>query len=132
MLLGKKYFDFNNDYDILFSWWQEHGSFPPKREHLSQTGIIITSDNKPVCCGFLYKTDSKICVFEFVISDPKAEKEVRNAALNLLIKETKNWARENNYSLIYTSVNIPSYIKKLIDNGFTEMDKNQTHLFYQL
>lgn len=123
-------FDLDKDYDIVRQWWINHGSYPPKPEHLSSTGIIIEAD-KPVCAGWLYQTDSKICVFEFVISDPLAGKEIRDAALMLLIETIKQIASEK-YSLIYTSVRGQKYISRLINSGFVEVDKDQTHCFCEV
>jgi len=133
MSVGKaRKFDLSKDYDILFDWWSAHGSFPPKPEHLSDTGIVVEVEDKPVCAGFLYNTDSKICVFEFVVSDPKAKKSERNEALNALIKAVKSIAEQRGYTLIYTSLKIEAYIKKLKNAGFVEADKNQTHMFYNI
>lgn len=125
-------FDFNKDYDILQTWWNEHGLYPPKPEHLSNTGIIIEVEEKPACAGFLYHTDSKICVFEFVVSNPKIEKFQRERALKKLIEAVKNIAKKWDYHLIYTSINKEAYIKKLKDADFIEVDKNQTHMFFEV
>lgn len=125
-------FDLSKDYDILSKWWSAHGSFPPKPEHLSHTGIVVEVEKKPVCAGFLYDTDSKICVFEFVVSDPSAKKQIRCDALNLLIETIKDIAEAREYSLIYTSVKIEAYIKKLKEAGFIVADRNQTHVFYEV
>jgi len=125
-------FDISKDYDILSSWWRAHDSFPPKREHLSPIGIVVEVEGKPVCAGFLYNTDSKICVFEFVVCDPEASKENRHDALNHLIETIQKLAKELEYTLIYTSINIESYIKKLEKAGFVETDNNQTHMFCEV
>ena len=125
-------FNLITDYDMLTKWWNAHGSKPPKPEHLSSTGIIEEVNDKPVAAGFVYKTDSKICVFEFVVCDPKAEKEERDIALNNLIKSVIIWTKSNNYSLIYNSVKHKKYISRLEEQGFIKVDENQTHLFYEV
>jgi len=125
-------FDLSSDYDILFKWWRAHGSFPPKPEHLSPNGIVVEVDGIPVAAGFLYRTDSKICVFEFVVSDPEASKVNRHNALKTLIKIIQEVAKDLGYTLIYTSINIEAYIRKLKDAGFIEADRNQVHMFYKI
>ena len=130
-LVARK-FDLSKDYVTLRKWWCAHNSFPPKGEHLSTTGVVVEVEGKPVCAGFLYNTDSKIGVFEFVVSDPEADKKIRCNALNCLIKSIQEIAKRREYSLIYTSVNIGAYISKLKDAGFLVVDKNQTHLFYEV
>lgn len=124
--------DLSRDYDTLTRWWKAYDSYPPKLEHLSPIGVGVEVEGKLVCAGFLYNTDSKICVFEFVVSDPDASKKDRHDALNHLIKRIKDLAIELEYTLIYTSVNIEAYIKKLTKAGFIEVDTNQTHLFYEV
>lgn len=131
-MVSVRKFDLSRDYDILSEWWQAHGSFPPKPEHLSSTGIVVEAEDKPVCAGFLYQTDSKICVFEFVVSDPKADKQIRSDALKHLIQTIKSIAKEGEYTLIYTSIKIDAYINKLKDAGFIKADVNQTHMFCEI
>ena len=125
-------FNLLEDYKLLESWWDAHGSYPPKPEHLSETGIIVEDNEQPICAGFLYQTDSKICVFEFVVSNPKAAKDKRNDALKRLIEVIQNLAEKLDYSLVYTSINVKHYINKLLNAGFMVMDKGQTHLFYEV
>lgn len=125
-------FKLSEDYVMMESWWNAHGSFPPKTEHLPSTGIVIEAGSKPVCAGFLYRTDSKICVFEFVVSDPLANKQIRDSALTQLIRSAKEWAKNESFSLIYTSVNLAKYINRLKEEGFIQADNNMVHLFYEV
>lgn len=124
-------FDFSRDYDTISQWWEEHNSFAPKPEHLSTTGIIVEADI-PLCAGWLYKTDSKICVFEFVVSNPKADKEIRDASLELLIESIKKISKEQGYKLIYSSVKGLRYIMRLQQQGFVVVDEHQTHCFCEV
>jgi hypothetical protein len=125
-------FTFERDYDIIHAWWNAHGSFPPKPEHLPSTGIVIEADREPVCAGFLYQTDSAICVFEFVVSDPNAEKAIRDAALSFLIQAAKEWAKSLGFTLIYSSVKGLKYISRLEKEGFIKADEDQVHMFYEV
>ena len=124
-------FDFDKDYGIIKEWWKLHGSFAPKPQHLSATGLIIEADI-PLCAGWLYNTDSKICVFEFVVSNPNADKHSRDAALTLLIEEIKKLASNRGYELIYSSVKGMKYINRLQAAGFIVADEDQTHMFMEL
>ena len=131
-MVKAKRFDLSKHYDIIQQWWINHGSFPPEPEHLAPIGVMVEVEGKPICAGFLYNTDSKICVFEFVVCDPFASKNNRSKGLRHLIKRIKNLAEELDYSLIYTSVGIQPYIKKLKEADFKEIDTNQTHMFYKI
>lgn len=121
-------FDLSKDYGIIQEWWKQHGSFAPKPEHLSSTGLLIEADD-PLCAGWLYNTDSKICVFEFVVSNPNVNKDLRDAALTLLIEEIKKLACQRGYELIYSSVKGIKYISRLQAAGFVIADEDQTHCF---
>ena len=127
--LVTRLFDYSQDYDIIQQWWEAHGSFAPRPEHLSSTGVIIEADD-PCCAGWLYNTDSKICVFEFVVSNPNIDKQLRDAALTLLVETIKDIARQRGYTLIYSSVKGEKYIKRLENAGFVVADNGQTHCFY--
>ena len=124
-------FDLAKDYATIQEWWKLHGSFAPKPQHLSSTGIIIEADN-PLCAGWLYNTDSKICVFEFVVSNPNVNKDLRDAALTLLIEEIKQLACLREYELIYSSVKGLKYVSRLQAAGFIVADEDQTHCFYEV
>jgi len=124
-------FQVENDYDMVKEWWKKYGSDMLLKEFLPQTGIIIEVDKIPSACGFLYKTDSKICVFEFFIANPDVTKEVRNKALDALVYTAVEWARLNNFGMIYTSTGIKGFGNRLTDKGFIKADENQTHYFYR-
>lgn len=125
-------FRVNEDYDIIKSWWNAHGDHPLPPEYLSSTGIIIEAESKPVCCGFLYKTDSKICMFQFVVTDFSAVKDIRDSALSLLIKLAKKWAESNGFGLIYGSGSSPKYISRLEEEDFIKVGTPQYHLFHKV
>lgn len=130
--LSIRTFDFGKDYATICAWWDAHGSLCMKPEHLSQNGIIVEIESIPACVGFLYKTDSRLCAFEFVVSDPTLAKNIRDKALNFLILAAKEWTKINGFSLIYTSTSNQKYLSRLKAAGFIETDKGQTHSFFEV
>ncbi len=79
-----------SDYDdLLVGWWKDWGWKPPEREVLpdnAKSGFIIFDKTKPICAGFIYLTNSKVALIEWVISDKKYnDKRKKVKALNLLI-----------------------------------------------
>lgn len=123
-------FDFTTDYDIISKWWTEHGSYAPMLEHLPPTGIMVEIEDVPACAGFLYNTDAKICVIEFIVCNPQLDKQRRDETLNRLVIVLRDLAIEYGYTAIYNSTGIPKLVGRLKSAGFVEADKNQTHLFY--
>lgn len=135
MITKTRQFDTGKDYFIIQSWWQKHGSFAPQLHHLPNSpdgGIMVEVDDVPTCCGFMYRTDSSICVFEFVVSNPASNKEQRELGLDTLIQTANDWAEKKGYKLIYSSIGIQSYIHRLKKKGFIEADKGQTHMFKEV
>lgn len=127
-----KVFESETDYEDLNSWWQKHGSCAPALRFLPKTGFVVLVDGVKACAGFLYKTDSKLCVFEFVVCNPDVEKEPRGEALDMLIRAAQHWAKSNNFEYIYTCANIARYKARLVDNRFVPADGGQQHFLYEV
>lgn len=121
-------------YAIVEKWWNSHGSYPPKPEYLPDNindWLFVVENDTRAAAGFMYQSNSKICIFEFVVCNPALDKETRDKALDKLIKLSIDWKEKNNYGLIYSSIGINKYIKRLEDNGFVKVDTGQTHMFYE-
>lgn len=127
-------FRFEEDYEDLCDWWEKAGSFAPHPEHLPKTRLIAYEEKTgdKICAGFLYNTDSAICIFEFFVSNPDLKKDIRDLGLNTLIAKIISLAKEKEYGMIYTSTSIPKFVKRLEDQGFLLLDKGQNHLFKKL
>lgn len=112
------------DYWELCGWWNHHGWTPPEQNMLPEVGYIVDD----VCAGFLYKTDSKIAWLEFIISNPKSEKEQRDQALDLLIEQLYNRAKELGFQAIFTSASHQGLIERYKAHSFKEADLGMTNL----
>ena len=127
-----RYFSYEKDYAMIAAWWEAHGSKMMKPQHLPRTGIIIDINGQPVSAGFLYRTDSELCAFEFFVYDPNADKAVRNTALNALIDAAVSWAKDNGFSLVYLSTGIQKLTRRLQAKGFLQIDTGQSHMFREV
>ena len=123
-------FNFLNDYDIVGQWWEKHGSLIPQSRYLPKDGIVIEIDGEMAAAGFMYRTDSVICIFEWFVVNPDLEKEDRDKALDYLVESAIEWKDVNNYEVIYTSTNVGKFIKRLQGNGFLKVEDGNSHLFY--
>jgi len=83
-------------YFELSEWFIAWDEKVPSAEHLPRLGIMIEG----VAAGFLVQTDTKICLIDFLISNPKAEKKERNKALNLVVHALIKLAQNLGYNLI--------------------------------
>ncbi len=79
------------DYDkILVDWWIAWGWKPPVRDFLPNNGtggIIVYDGETPVCAGFVYVTNSKVCWVDWVISNKDYKKKNPGSNLQTAVTE---------------------------------------------
>lgn len=89
------------DYQELVKWWKWFRFTPPSIEMLPNNmkdGIIISSNGVNVCAGFIYRTPSSFCWFEFVVSNPSVkDRKIRKEALSLLIETISLLVKKNGF-----------------------------------
>ncbi len=114
------------DYEMIKIWTQKNGQPVPYPQMLPQTGYI--EDN--ICAGFLYQTDSSICIIEHIVVNPDVDKEIRNKALNELIECLILEAKSMNYQTIIAFSDMGAVIERsknfdfeITDNKYTMMSR---------
>jgi hypothetical protein len=121
------------DYDTLCTWWRLHGWSAPLEEALPKNGLIVRdSEGRGIAAGFLYLTDSSIAWLEFVVANPLCDKIVRDKALDTLITQLIDLARRCGKSLIFSSINHPSLVKRYEQSGGIKTDTNMTNFIWRL
>lgn len=114
----------NLDYWTLTSWWHLHDWPCPDQEMLPETGFIV----EDICAGFLYKTDSKIALLEFIISNPQTTKEKRANGLDILITALCEEAKKLEFKAIFTSVQHKKLIQRYENHGFVIADNDMKNM----
>ena len=84
----------SNDYDdILVQWWRDWRWTPPKKDFLPEMGYMVYYNDEPICAAYLYITNSKVVLLEFIISNFKfKDKLIRKEALLMLIETVTSLA----------------------------------------
>lgn len=113
-----------SDYELLNSWWKDHGWTSPGLDMLPPTGFIVNN----VCAAFLYKTDSPIAWMEFIISDKKADKDIKDKSLDILVDVIIEEAKKSNFKIVFTSSNHSNLISRLKKHNYVIGDENVTQL----
>lgn len=87
-------------YDMLKEWWEARNLMPVPQECLPAYGAVVDG----IVAGFLYQTDSKVCMIENLISDKRSAKDERRRAIDSLIKHICQEAKRQgfNYVIGYT------------------------------
>mgnify|MGYP003114747894 FL=1 len=79
----------DQDWDTLCEWWDAWPKWvnPPKSflPDNGKGGFMVEKDNKPICAGFIYLTNSDAVLLEWIVSDPNYRESDRKQALELLI-----------------------------------------------
>ena len=78
-----------NDWEILCKWWESWPNWvnPPKSflPNNGKGGLMVEKNNKPICAGFIYLTNSDAVLLEWIVSDPEYREKDRKKAIELLI-----------------------------------------------
>lgn len=105
------------DWETLKLWWKAWPEWeaPPAREFLPDNatgGLMIEKNNTPIVAGFLYQTNSKGILLEWIISNPEYRDEDRNEAVEMLITEAEKSSKEMGYLYMFTIGRNQNLIKK--------------------
>lgn len=116
-----------DNYPILEDWWKAHNWPVIPMDHLPKYGCIVYQDATPIIAGFVYKTDSAFCLFEFIVANPAIKGLRRRIAFDLLVATVVEYTKEIGGKSLFTSVSNASLMTKLESNGFIKTDTGMTN-----
>lgn len=124
------------DYETLCKWWKDWRWTPPARELLpdnGKCGVMVSKDGVEICAGFIYLTNSKFAIVEYVVSNFEVkDKEVRQGAIKLVIDGLSEIGKQEGYKLAFTSLKNPSLQKLYVDRGYQVGSNNTVELIKAL
>lgn len=127
---------YNNktDYATLTAWWTAHDWLVVPEHALPPLGLVVESTaGSPIAAVFLYQTDSSICWVEWLVADPNTDKHLRDVAINIVLNDIADIARDYGYKAIFTSSAFSQLTDRLSEkHEFIVTDKNMTHLIKSL
>ena len=95
-----------NDWGTLTKWWDAWPEWDaPPKDFLPDNGtggLMVESKGEPIVAGFMYITNSKGVLLEWIISNPKYREEDRNDAINLLLISVENLCKDLGYKYIFS------------------------------
>ena len=95
-----------NDWVVLKQWWDAWPEWDaPPKDFLPDNGtggLMVESEGEPIVSGFMYITNSKGVLLEWIISNPKYREEYRNDAINLLLIGVENLCKDLGYKYIFS------------------------------
>ena len=122
-----------SDYDnILVGWWEDWDFVPPQRDFLADNGtggMIVYDGETPVCAGFLYVTNSKVAIIDWIISNKNYRvKGKRKEAILLLIASLTSICKNASYKYVFSNNNNRFLINYFIESGYIVGCKNSVEL----
>lgn len=117
------------DYSLFSTWWEEHEFPVPPIEVLPESaGLVVEGPSGPICAGWLYSVyDTPMSWLEFIVGDPRASKDIRDAGLDALVESAMVKAKREGHVLIFTSVEHPALIERYKKHGFEVTDTRMTN-----
>ena len=105
----------DNDWDTLVSWWDNWPKWKaPVKDFLPENGkggLIVEINDIPVVAGFIYLTNSKTALLEWIVSNPKYRESDRKAAIELLITGSENLVKSLDYKYLFAVMQHKGLIK---------------------
>jgi len=93
----------DEDYSILVKWW---GAWPewqaPPKTFLPDTGFIVEKNNIGIVAGYVYMTNSKAALLEWIISNPEYRESDRKDAITLLIQAVERVLSDQGIKHVFT------------------------------
>lgn len=125
------------DYDkILVGWWKDWRWTAPTRDFLPEDGcggILVLDGETPVCAGFIYVTNSKVCWVDWIISNLQyKDKEKRHQAITLLIETITNIGKNSDAKYAYALIKNKNLIKTYEESGYIKGDSNAFEMIKKL
>ena len=110
----------HEDIPQIKRWALEGYGYIYSEHQFPKIGFIVDG----VAAYFLYQTDSTICFLENLIANKNIEKEIRNQAIDLIIKELMKTAQDLGFRVAYATTNLPQVVTRAIRFG-AQVDNNQ-------
>ncbi len=115
------------DYNTLKEWWDFWPDWEaPPRDLLPNNGtggVIVEKQGIPIVAGFLYTTNSKMVLLEWVISNPEYRESDRKDAIYILITACEKIIKDLGYTYAVTITRNQHLINKHKDLGWSQDTK---------
>ena len=93
----------SEDYSTLVKWWDAWPEWQaPPQTFLPDTGFIVEKNNIGIVAGYVYITNSKAALLEWVISNPEYRESDRKDAITLLIQAVEHVLAQQGIKHIFT------------------------------
>lgn len=111
------------DFDQISGWYTDRSLPTPKRTQIPKTGFIVDD----VAAGFVYMTDSSVCILDSFISNPESEDTERDTALNDITMHLIGYAKACGCDLAICSTGSPAVGVRAENFGFKKLGQETVY-----
>lgn len=108
-------------------WWEKYGWKDVHKDLLAPNGLIIQDAKSPIVAGWMFLTDGKWGILEWIIGNPDRTREDRQKALDVLIPALIGIAKQSGKSIIFSSIKNGSLMDAYLRNGMLKSDEGMTN-----
>lgn len=113
----------HDDMNYINSWWATHGWAPVHPFMLSSDGFIAETRSRRIAAAWYGKvSNSKTALIEWMVRNPKADKEETYNGLNLIRCEIEKRAIDDGFKMLITIIEHKNLKKWLTDSGYSKGD----------
>jgi len=120
----------DSDWNTLVEWWSAWPEWTaPSKDFLPDNGkggFIVEKQGEPIVAGFLYITNSKAALLEWIVSNPKYREDDRGAAIELLIKGAESVCKKQGIKYVFSIGRTKQLINTHKKLGYT-VDEKPSH-----
>jgi hypothetical protein len=118
-----------SDYEILSDWWTAWNWPIINRDMLPDNGtggIMVEHEGENIVAGFLYWSNSKLVWLDWIISNPKSDKDIRQEAIKKLILTAESMTKKAGSKFMMSISRSNSLLKIHKELGWT-IDPDPSH-----
>ena len=118
-----------SDYEILTDWWKAWGWPALAKDMLPDNGtggIMVEHEGENVVAGFLYWSNSKLVWLDWIISNPKVSRDIRQEAIKKLILTAEHMTKKAGSKYMMSISRSNSLLKTHKELGWT-IDPDPSH-----
>jgi hypothetical protein len=91
------------DYSTLVKWWDAWPNWQaPPETFLPDTGFIVEKNNIGIVACYVYMTNSKAALLEWIVSNPEYRESDRKDAITLLIQAVERVLKDQGVLHVFT------------------------------
>ena len=118
-----------SDWETLSNWWKAWNWPVMAKDMLPDNGtggIMVENKGENIVAGFLYWSNSKLVWLDWIISNPKTNRDIKQEAIKKLILTAESMTKEAGSKFMMSISRSNSLLKIHKELGWT-IDKTPSH-----